>query len=55
MNALMVDLHIAQGDFQVAFQEVEAIEDAIVERLLAQIIPEMLNRIELWRVRRQFE
>jgi hypothetical protein len=42
----MVILHLPKGDLQMVFQGIEAIKDAVVERLLAQFIPEMFNGIE---------
>jgi hypothetical protein len=39
----------------VILQRVQALEDPVVEELLAQFIPDVLNRIELGRVRRQFQ
>ena len=46
MDALMVKLHVVERNFQVVFQSIQAIEDAVVEGLLTQVIPEMFNRIE---------
>ena len=37
------------------FQSIKAVEDPVVEELLAQLIPDMLNWIEFWRIGRQPE
>ena len=55
MDPLMVEFHLAESGFQMVFQSVEAIEDAVVEGLLTQVVPKMLDWIEFGRVRRQFE
>ena len=55
MDALMVKFHLEENDFQMVFEGVEAIEDAVMEGLLTQVIPEVLNRIEFGSVRWQFE
>ena len=55
MGPLMVEFHLAKSGFQMVFQSIEAVEDAVVEGLLAQVVPKMLDRIEFRRVRRQFE
>jgi hypothetical protein len=55
MNAAVIDFHVAQRDFQMVFQGVEAIEDFVAERLLPQVIPEVFNGIEFRGVRWQLE
>ena len=55
MDALMVDLHFEENDFQMVFEGIEAIEDAVMEGFLTQVIPEVLDRIEFGSVRWQFE
>lgn len=42
----MIDLHFAKAVGQMEFERVDALEDAVVEGLLTQIIPEMLDRVE---------
>ena len=51
----MVKLHLMENPFQMVFEGVEAVEDAVVEGFLPQVIPEVLDWIEFGRVRRQFE
>jgi hypothetical protein len=55
MDALMVKLHLEENGLQMVFEGVEAIEDTVMEGLLTQVIPEVLNRIEFGSVRWQFE
>ena len=43
MDALMVKFHLEENGFQMVFEGVEAIEDAVMEGLLTQVIPEVLN------------
>jgi hypothetical protein len=40
MDALMVKLHLEKSDFQMVFEGVEAIEDAVMEGLLTQVVPD---------------
>ena len=44
----MVKLHLEENGFQMVFEGVEAIEDAVMEGLLTQVIPEVLNRCLLY-------
>ena len=48
----MVKFHVEQSGLEVVFKRIEAVEDAVVERLFAQVIPEMLDRIQFGRIGR---
>jgi hypothetical protein len=37
-----------KGLFEVILQGIDTVEDAIVERFLAQFVPKMLDRIQFW-------
>lgn len=49
----MILLEITEGDFEVIFKRVEAVEDAVVKSFFAQFVPDMLHRIEFGGVWRQ--
>jgi len=51
----MVKFHVEQNGLEVVFKRIEAVEDAVVERLFAQVIPEMLDRIQFGRIGRSRE
>lgn len=55
MDALRVEFHVEQSGLEVVLRRIEAVEEAIVERLFAQVIPEVLDRIQFGRIGRQFE
>jgi hypothetical protein len=41
MDPLMVNFPVTESDFQMVFEGVDAIENLVMERLFAQIIPEV--------------
>ena len=45
-DAIRGHLEVSERDFEVIFQRVEAVEDPAVESLLAQLVPDMLDRVE---------
>ena len=51
----MVSFHVTESNLQMVFEGVDAIENPVMERLFAQVIPEVLDRIEFRRVLRLFE
>jgi hypothetical protein len=42
----------AQGGFEVIFERIDRVEYQVVEELLAQLVPKMLDRVEFWCLRR---
>ena len=48
----MVKFHVEQRRLEVVFKGIEAVEDAVVERLLAKVIPEVLDRVQFGRIGR---
>ncbi len=55
LDALMVSFHVTESNLQMVFEGVDAIENPVMERLFAQVIPEVLDRIEFRRILRLFE
>ena len=53
MDALWVELHLSESDFEMVFQGVKTGEDAVMEGLFPQFVPEVLDRVEFWRIGRQ--
>ncbi len=53
VDAIRIVFEIAQRDDQVVFESLNALEDAIVEMLLTQFVPEVFLGIEFGRVRRK--
>ena len=51
----MVLFQLTEGVAQVVFECVDRLKDTVVKPLLAQLIPEMFDRIEFWRVGRERE
>ena len=49
MDALMVKLQLMERPFQMIFQRIQALEEAVVEGFLPQVIPEVLDWIEFRR------
>lgn len=37
------------------FKGIDAVEDAVVEMLFSELVPEVLLRVQLWRIRWQEE
>ena len=52
-SALRIFFEYGERLFEMIFERVNTVEYAIVERLFTQVIPEMFDRIEFRRVRRQ--
>ncbi len=48
MDTMGIEFHVVKCVFEVILQGIQAVEDSIVEGLLAQFIPEMLDRVQLW-------
>jgi hypothetical protein len=43
---LGVQLEVSERDLEVILERVKAVEDAVVEALLTQIVPDILDRVE---------
>ena len=46
-NALRLLFEVPECGFEVIFERVQAVEDMVVEALLAQFVPDVLDRVEL--------
>ncbi|MDP1693131.1 MAG: hypothetical protein Q8L49_14480 [Burkholderiaceae bacterium] len=53
VNARLVDIEVVQAGDEMVFDGLQGIEDAVMEVLLAQLVPQMFDRVEFGRIRRQ--
>ena len=49
VDARLVEFEVVQADDEMVFDGIQGVEDAVVDVLLSQFVPQMLDRVEFGR------